>query len=173
MSPQWHEAPSRPVVALAAWHGLLWLAVANAIGVMLAILLLVPQAHGLLLEWTYGRWIMVHMNLMLFGWTSLPLIGFLFHAYGVEQRAAAWARPVLWGWSATLVAGSLSWLSGYSSGKLFLDWSGYVRVLFPLALTALWLLLAWSLGRGWKDEWNQETAGRMGRIGGLAVLAPA
>jgi len=37
--------------------------------------------------------------------------------------------------------GALSWLSGHSSGKLFLDWSGYARVLFPASLLALWFLL--------------------------------
>jgi cytochrome c oxidase cbb3-type subunit 1 len=52
-------------VASAAWHSLFWLVFANAIGVLIAILLLFPVLNRLLGEWTYGRWIMVHMNLEL------------------------------------------------------------------------------------------------------------
>jgi len=131
----------RPI-ASAAWHGLFWLVFANAVGVLIAVLLLFPSLSTQLGECTYGRWIMVHMNLELYGWTSLPLVGFLFHVYGADRGVPApWSRPILWAWSAALAVGVLSWLSGQSSGKLFLDWSGYARVLFPAALLALWLLL--------------------------------
>ncbi|HUD75374.1 MAG TPA: hypothetical protein VMQ76_09905, partial [Terracidiphilus sp.] len=59
----------RPVVSAAA-HALFWLVFANAIGLLIAILLIFPALNRLLGEWTYGRWIMVHMNLELYGWTS-------------------------------------------------------------------------------------------------------
>ena len=140
----------RPVVSAAA-HALFWLVFANAIGVLIAILLLFPALNRLLGEWTYGRWIMVHLNLELYGWMSLPMVGFLFKVYGADRGPLAlWCRPVLWVWSAALAVGTYSWLSGYSSGKLFLDWSGYARVLFPLAMLALWLLLAVAFVREWK-----------------------
>ena len=51
------------VIADTVWHSLLWLVMANAIGVLIATLLLVPGLNGMLNEWTYGRWVMVHMNL--------------------------------------------------------------------------------------------------------------
>ena len=80
-------------VAGAAWHSLFWLVFANSVGVLIAILLLFPSLNGLLGEWTYGRWIMVHMNLELYGWTSLPLAGFLFRTYGADRGPAArWCR---------------------------------------------------------------------------------
>jgi cytochrome c oxidase cbb3-type subunit 1 len=140
----------RPVVSAAA-HALFWLVFANAIGLLIAILLIFPALNRLLGEWTYGRWIMVHMNLELYGWTSLPMAGFLFKVYGVDRGPLAlWCRPVLWAWSAALAVGTFSWLSGFSSGKPFLDWSGYARVLFPLAMLALWLLLAVAFAREWK-----------------------
>lgn len=133
--------PPRPV-ASAAWHALFWLVFANAIGVLIAVLLLVPSLNPQLGEWTYGRWMMVHMNLELYGWASLPLVGFLFRSFGADRGSfAQWCRPVLWVWSAALAVGTFSWLSGHSSGKLFLDWSGYARVLFPVSLMPLWLLL--------------------------------
>jgi len=153
-------------VASAAWHSLFWLVFANGVGVLLSFLLLFPAFNRLLGEWTYGRWIMVHMNLELYGWTSLPMAGFLFKVYGAARGPLAqWCRPVLWVWSAALGVGAYSWLSGYSSGKLFLDWSDYARILFPLAMIALWALLTTSLVHKWKT-----TAARGTKLLGLALL---
>jgi cytochrome c oxidase cbb3-type subunit 1 len=158
-------------VASAAWHALFWLAFANSIGVLLAILLLFPAFNQLLGEWTYGRWIMTHMNLELYGWTSLPLAGFLFKVYGADRGPLAnWCRPVLWVWSAALAVGAYSWLSGHSSGKLFLDWSGYARIFFPLAMIALWLLLAVAFVREWKTAAHATIATRSAKFLGLVLL---
>jgi cytochrome c oxidase cbb3-type subunit I len=158
-------------VAAAAWHSLLWLVVANAIGVLLAILLLLPGLNPQLGEWTYGRWMMVHMNLELYGWASLPLVGFLFRVYGADRGTSSqWCRPVLWVWSAALSIGAYSWLSGQSSGKLFLDWSGYSRVLFPLALLTLWLLLVSALISGRHEGDRKSLATSLAKIVGLVIL---
>lgn len=173
MSPGQGDASSlhdSRAVAEAAWHGLLWLVVGNSIGVMLAVLLLVPQLNALLGEWTYGRWIMVHMNLALYGWASLPMLGFLFRVYGADRGAtAAWCRPVLWAWSAALIVGAGTWLSGESSGKLFLDWTGYARIVFPLAMLVLWLLLASAFVRSWRIA-NASWAARGAKVLGLVML---
>jgi len=158
-------------VARAAWHSLFWLAFANAVGVLIAILLLVPALNRQLGEWTYGRWMMVHMNLELYGWASLPLVGFLFRVYGADRGSIAkWCRPVLWVWSVSLCVGVLSWLSGNSSGKLFLDWSGYARVLFPCALLALWLLLVIALAGNRNSFENANLAAWAAKLAGLVVL---
>jgi cytochrome c oxidase cbb3-type subunit 1 len=159
------------VIAGAAWHSLLWLVIANSIGALIAILLLFPGLNKFLGEWTYGRWYMVHMNLELYGWTALPLVGFLFKTYGADRGPMAeWCRPVLWVWSAALTAGAISWLSGHSSGKLFLDWSGYARVLFPAALFLLWLLLLVSLIRSRNRAENASLAARAAKLLGLVIL---
>ncbi len=158
-------------VTAAAWHGLLWLVVANAVGVLLAILLLAPKLNPLLGELTYGRWIMVHMNLELYGWTSLPLVGFLFVVYGADRnQTAQWCRPVIWVWSVALGVGSLSWLNGYSSGKLFLDWTGYARMLLVCALLTLWLLLALAMAGRWRRSILNNLWASAARVGGLAAL---
>jgi cytochrome c oxidase cbb3-type subunit 1 len=157
-----------PAVAGAVWHALVWLVVGNAIGVMIAVLLLLPELNPWLGEWTYGRWMMVHMNVALYGWCSLPMLGFLFNVYGADRpRTAVWCRPVLWLWSGALVAGSLSWLSGQSSGKLFLDWSGFARVLFPLSMGALWVLVLVAFVRSQKQGRGKSLA----LIAGLILLA--
>ncbi|HVU46436.1 MAG TPA: hypothetical protein VHD85_09940 [Terracidiphilus sp.] len=158
-------------VAQAAWHSLFWLVFANAIGVLLAVLLLYPALNRPLGEWTYGRWMMAHMNIELYGWTSLPLVGLLFHLYGADRGStAAWCRPVLWVWSAALGIGVFSWLSGYSSGKLFLDWSGYARFAFCDALLALWLFLVIALVDNWMRGAHIALAAWMVKLLGLVVL---
>ena len=135
-------ATGRGVLATTAFHALMWLVIANAIGILIAAMLVVPGINSVLGEWTYGRWMPVHMNLQLYGWCSIPLVMFLFHVYGADREPMAiWARPILWICSTSLALGSVSWLTGHSSGKLFLDWVGYPRVLFPLAMLALWVLL--------------------------------
>lgn len=155
-------------LAVAAWHSAAWLAAANAIGVVLAAMLLLPRMNLLLAAWTYGRWMPVHMNMELYGWCSLPLVAFLFYAYNVDRSAAGrWSRAMLWVWAAALLAGCVSWLNGHTSGKLFLDWSGYVRVLFPVALLALWLLLAYALQQTWRES---GLAARVAKCAGLAAL---
>jgi len=167
------EVPRRDLraVATAAWHGLFWLVIANSVGVLIAILLLVPALNRQLGEWTYGRWMMVHMNLELYGWASLPLVGFLFRVYDADRGATAqWCRPVLWVWSAALGVGAISWLSGHSGGKLFLDWSGYARVLFPGALLALWLLLVFALIGSWSRPESAAVAAWAVKLVGLVVL---
>jgi cytochrome c oxidase cbb3-type subunit 1 len=114
---------------------------------------------------------MVHMNLELYGWASLPLVGFLFRVYGADRGPTAnWCRPVLWVWSASLGVGVLSWLSGNSSGKLFLDWSGYARVLFPGALLVLWLLLVFALVGSWRESGSASVAAWAAKLAGLVVL---
>jgi len=168
MQPSRHDPRA---VANAAWHSLFWLVFANAIGVLIAILLLIPALNQELGEWTYGRWMMAHMNLELYGWTSLPLVGFLFRVYGADSSAAAqWCRPVLWVWSAALGVGVFSWLSGHSSGKLFLDWSGYARIVFPGALLMLWLLLVFALVANWSDSENAAVAAKVAKLIGLVIL---
>jgi cytochrome c oxidase cbb3-type subunit 1 len=168
--PEDLPSPLSPGLASAVQHALFWLVIGNGLGVMIAILLLQPGLNAFLGEWTYGRWMMVHMNIALYGWCGLPMLGFLFTVYGVERGLlAAWGRPVVWLWSAALIVGSLSWLSGHSSGKLFLDWSGTARVFFPLAMAALWLLLAMTFLRQVTLASATRSA-TAAKIIGLAVL---
>ena len=156
--------------AITAYHSLAWLTFANALGVLLAVMLLLPATNRLFDTFTYGRWIIVHMNLELYGWSSLPLLAFLFKVYAVDRAPAAqWARPILWIWSAALALGALSWITGHSSGKLFLDWTGYSRILFPLAITAVWLLLAYAFFSSLAGSYQSHRA-CLGKTLGLALL---
>ena len=170
-APESNSIAGRRVIAAAAWHSLLWLVVANCVGVLLASMLLAPGINTLLGEWTYGRWMPVHMNLQLYGWCSLPLVGFLFAVYGARREPLArWASPVLWLWTVALAVGAFTWLHGQSSGKLFLDWTGYSRVLFPLALLCLWGLLAASFAFEYRDRHPVSRTARALKLSGLVLL---
>jgi cytochrome c oxidase cbb3-type subunit I len=162
---------STGVVAHVVWHSLVWLVVANCVGILLAAMLLFPRINDAFGEWTYGRWMPVHLNLQLYGWCSLPLVAFLFKVYGADERPAAnWSRSVLWLWSGALAAGVFSWLGGHSSGKLFLDWTGYPRVLFPVALFILWILLVYAFVKHRRHASNETIKVTSVKIAGLALL---
>ena len=128
-------------------HALGWMFIANLVGVWLALLLLFPPLGKIMGEWTYGRWVPVHLNVHLYGWTSLPLVGALFYVYQVKGE---YARSIVWLWSLALAIGSLSWLMGESGGKVFLDWRGVSSYLFIAVMSALWIVIAmaWWKGRG-------------------------
>jgi len=130
-----------PAVALALRHALGWLVAGNMVGLWLAALQLRPSlAAG---EWTYGRWVPVHLNLQLFGWTSLPLVAWLCACYEVDRsKAARWVPAAVWAWTAALAAGALSWLNGRTSGKIFLDWRDGSLWGMGAAMVGLWLVLA-------------------------------
>ena len=129
---------------LVARFSLAWLVAANLVGVLLAALLLWPELGDVLAPLTYGRWMPVHHNAQLYGWCALPLVGLLLRCFLVPGHSAdRHTLGVLSLWSAALAFGAVSWLNGGASGKLFLDWTGPARIGFPLALTALWAVLAY------------------------------
>jgi cytochrome c oxidase cbb3-type subunit 1 len=162
---------SSGVLLHAALHSLGWLFAANLIGVWLAVLLLFPNAGRWLGEWTYGRWTPVHLNFQLYGWMALPLVAWAIRIYRAEREPmATWSRAALLLWSLALVVGAISWLSGTTSGKLFLDWAGFVRILFPLCIFFLWCVLAVAYARAWRSPGNRRLVVRAVKLLGLLLL---
>lgn len=153
-------------------HALGWLVAANAAGVLLAVLLVWPEAGAALGDFGYGRWMPVHMNGQLYGWCALPLVGALLAA-ALEPRhrgAAGHARVVLGAWSVALGLGCAAWLGGLTSGKLFLDWAGWARPVLGVAMSVAWTLLAahlwWGRARARTTRWRVAA----GLLAGLAVV---
>lgn len=162
---------SHSVLIIAAWHSLGWLYVANLIGVWLAVLLLYPNAGRWMGEWSYGRWTPVHLNFQLYGWMALPLVAWAIRIYRADRGPiATWSRAALVLWSLALTVGGFSWLNGNSSGKLFLDWSGFARIFFPLAILFLWLVLAIAYAQAWREPDNRSVLVRSAKLVGLVVL---
>lgn len=168
---RWVKAPEANVLTIAAWHSLGWLFAANLIGVWLAVLLLFPNAGRWLGEWSYGRWMPVHLNFQLYGWIALPLVAWAMRIYRADRiPIATWSRAALDLWSLALAIGAVSWLSGTTSGKLFLDWFGFARIFFPLAIFFLWCVLAIAYARSWRAPINRGMAIRAVKLLGLAIL---
>ena len=161
------NSPADAAVFSAVRHSLGWLVFGNMVGFYLAMLVNHPVLQ--LGEWTYGRWVPVHLNVQLYGWTSLPLVAWLFSIYEVNRsRARAWAPAAVWAWTATLAIGVLYWLNGMTSGKIFLDWKGGALWALIAAQAILWHVLA--------AAWNERSARwkpsrKLASLAGLVVLA--
>ena len=126
-----------------ARFSLAWLVAANLVGVWMALLLVKPELGVLLGEYTYGRWVPLHLNWQLYGWCSLPLVGALFSFFLRPGKAAlSQARWALTAWSSALLLGGFTWLNGETTGKLFLDWNGLARLALIAAQIFLWCILA-------------------------------
>lgn len=154
-------------------HALTWLALGNAVGLLLATLLLFPELGRVLAPLSYGRWVPLHLDVQLYGWCGLPLVGLLLRLYLPAGGAGTGGRLAVAAWSGALLAGCLSWLAGGSSGKIFLDWAGAPRLLFLAAL----VLLEGVLALGFLGELRRRRAGegaaggRWGLLGKGVLLA--
>jgi cytochrome c oxidase cbb3-type subunit 1 len=152
-SPGGEEQRRRAMARATQRHAFGWLVFANTVGLGLGLLLLWPELNRVMTPLTYGRWMPVHLNGQLYGWCSVPLLGLLFAACldWRHPHAPHHARAALAAWSLAVAGGAASWLAGESSGKLFMDWSGWARPLLPIAMLVLWTLLAghvwWRLRR--------------------------
>lgn len=158
---------------LVAAHAHAWLVAGCAVGLLLATLLLSPRLGDWLAPLTYGRWATLHLDLTLYGWLAVPMVGLLLRAYGLASRPAATAF-VLALWSGALVAGAVSWLAGETSGKLFLDWTGAPGVLFASAQAGLALTLGAGAWRTYAEEACTRplpAARRLLALRGLGALA--
>jgi cytochrome c oxidase cbb3-type subunit 1 len=133
-------------VELATVHALSWLAAACAVGMLLALLLVAPELGRVLGPLTYGRWMPLHLNLALYGWLALPLVALLFRAFGAGRGAQMSVQV----WSGSLMVGAVGWLTGETTGKAFLDWSGVSRAVFLFGM----VVLAGVLAAGLVDRWR-------------------
>jgi cytochrome c oxidase cbb3-type subunit I len=150
MSPDRRAVADSRLFGLVAVHSLWWLTVANGVGLLLSTLLLFPAAGAALAPWTYGRWASLHLDLALYGWCALPLVGLLFRFYLPPAGLRPASELAVHVWSGSLLAGAVAWLMGQTSGKLYLDWAGPSRLLFVANLLFLsGVLLVAACRQGW------------------------
>jgi len=139
----------RRLQCMTAMYSLLWLLAANLVGLWLAVILIWPNLGKLAGEFTYGRWMPLHMDWQLYGWCALPLVGLLM-SYFLREEDSTDAQIGFVLWSLAMgVAGILS-LNGVVSGKLFLNWAGFGQVAFPVAQLVLWVILLRASLKRWK-----------------------
>lgn len=164
-------ARERGLGRLVACHSLGWLVAANLVGLWLAALLVWPDLGNTVAPLTYGRWLPLHLDWMLYGWCALPLVGVLM-AWNLDAGHPAvlgHARVALGLWSLALALGGVAWLGGINSGKLFLEWYGWSRPLLPAAMLVLWTVLG---GHAWWSWPRLTVRGRCLRAALLLGLLP-
>lgn len=155
-----------------ALHAHAWLAAGCAAGLALATLLLSPRLGDWTAPLSYGRWAALHLDLTLYGWLAVPLLGLLLRAYGLDERPRAVGLALAL-WSGALAAGAATWLAGRTSGKLFLDWSGGAARLFAVAQAAIVALLAAAAWLAYGDEAAARPLGAARRRFALRALGVA
>lgn len=119
-------------------HSLAWFVTGNILGLILSLLLVFPQLNSIISPLTYGRIIPTHFNIELYGWCSIPFLGLLAKWLYRPDSFPKTMESSIHFWSGTLIFGTLSWLSGESSGKLFLEWKGSLKFLWLLNLLYCW-----------------------------------
>jgi cytochrome c oxidase cbb3-type subunit 1 len=145
------EAARPAATELVTVHALTWLGMGCGVGLLLALLLLFPGLGAALGPLTYGRWMPLHLNLLLYGWLALPLAGLLLRAYGpADGSGPPGAGLAVQVWSGSLAVGAAAWLAGQTGGKPFLDWQGIARAAFLLNLVFLAAVLG--AGLGWRGR---------------------
>jgi len=172
-------AARQALMARLSVHALGWLAVGNAVGLLLATLLLVPRLNTALAPLTYGRWVPLHLDLLLYGWCALPLVGLLLRLYlpaaspGRRSDRKPDRGPLLALdlWSGSLAFSAVAWLAGAASGKPFLDQAGPARWLLVATLAVLWAVLAHGWRHGRRAAAAEPPAVRAARLALLAALA--
>jgi cytochrome c oxidase cbb3-type subunit 1 len=150
-------------------HGLSWLAAGNAVGLLLATLLLFPRLGDVLAPLSFGRFVPVHLNLQLYGWCGVALIGLLFRIFMPRAGAGRLPELAVGLWSGGLVFAVVSWLAGHSAGKPFLEFSAAARVTLAAVVAALELVLVVAFTR----QLREPTAGAATPGGRWAVAAKA
>jgi cytochrome c oxidase cbb3-type subunit 1 len=169
-----HTTPSLPDASLhlaLIRHSLGWLAAASLVGVWLAANLVWPALGGAAGSLSYGRWMPLHTDWMLYGWIALPLVSLLFGWFpSPDRRHAAVARGLILLWSVALGWNGLSWLTGNTSGKLFLAATGGARLGIPLVVVGLWACLAANLWHRRTRFQNARLIARGVWLGGLLSI---
>lgn len=143
ITPYEDSSISASIQIVTTGFSLAWLFAANLVGLLLAAFLLWPELNGLLQPLTYGRWIPLHLDWQLYGWSFIPLLGLICMRFFDHQKRGAQSIGLCIGlWSFGLLAGGYTWLSGGATGKVFLNWNETSGFIFTTAQLIIWSLLA-------------------------------
>lgn len=124
MSEHSQDAPpqlvNKKLVRHWLWWGLAWLTLFPLIGLLVSIKFHNPGFLGETAWLTFGRLRPVHVNGVIFGAFSTPVLGMLYYLVprlcGRPMAKEAWGWWALIGWNVFLITGSISLLLGYNLG---------------------------------------------------------
>lgn len=102
------------------WWSIGWLTIFPLVGLLVSIKFHYPDFLGQTSWLTFGRLRPVHVNGVIFGAFSTPVLGLLYYLVprlcGRRMAKEHWGWWLLWGWNIFLITGSISFLMGYNSG---------------------------------------------------------
>src|SRR5258705_6444631 len=132
------DAPTMHVTfEYVAW-ATVWLLVGTTIGLIASIKLHWPEF--LPFAWlSFGRVRPANTNLVLFGWSSLVLVGLSLYVVSRTSRVALWgphlARIALWLWNLALLGGLVTLLAGVNRGpQEYREWVWPLAVILAAAV---------------------------------------
>ena len=102
------------------WWSIAWMTVFPLVGLIVSIKFHYPDFLGETSWLTFGRLRPVHVNGVIFGSFSTPVLGLLYYLVprlcGRPMVKEHWGWPLLRAWNIFLVAGSISLMMGYNAG---------------------------------------------------------
>ena len=102
------------------WWSIVWLTIFPLVGLLVSIKFSYPDFLGQTSWLTFGRLRPVHVNGVIFGAFSTPVLGLIYYMVprlcGRRMAKEHWGWWLLWGWNIFLITGSISFLMGYNSG---------------------------------------------------------
>src|SRR2546427_2865132 len=132
------DAPTvRVTFEYVAW-ATVWLLAGITIGLIASIKLHWPEF--LPFAWlSFGRVRPAHTNLVLFGWSSLVLVGVSLYVVSRTSRVSLWsprlARTALWLWNLALLGGLVTLLAGVKRGpQEYREWVWPLAVILAAAV---------------------------------------
>src|SRR5258706_10595340 len=136
-APSVDSATVRVTYEYIAW-ATVWLVVGTIIGLIASTKLHWPEF--LPFAWlSFGRMRPAHTNLVLFGWSSLVLVGLSFYVVARTSRVPLWsprlARIALWLWNLALLGGLVTLLAGVNRGpQEYREWVSPLAVMLATAV---------------------------------------
>ena len=114
------ELVNKDIVRAWLWWSIVWMTIFPLVGLLVSIKFHYPDFLGETSWLTFGRLRPVHVNGVIFGAFSTPVIGLLYYLVprlcGRRMVMEHWGRWLLWGWNIFLITGSISLMMGYNLG---------------------------------------------------------
>ena len=114
------ELVNKDIVRAWLWWSIVWMTIFPLVGLLVSIKFHYPDFLGETSWLTFGRLRPVHVNGVIFGAFSTPVIGLLYYLVprlcGRRMVMEHWGRWLLWGWNIFLITGSITLMMGYNLG---------------------------------------------------------
>ena len=121
--------------------GAIWFFVGTIYGMFSAIHLVAPEAFNNIAALVFGRSRPVHVNTMVFGFTSAMLVGAALYYVPALLRTKLWSEPLGWVsfvlWQATVLSGEIGFPFGLTQGREYAEYIWPFDVSLTLAIMLL------------------------------------